>query len=967
MSQISRRRLLRIAALTGVGLGVTSVSRPAYAADEYDVLRERWVSKTIIGSGYDASAEPFAGQFAQIGATASTLQSSMAPASSSLWPELPIGSAYDSSNVTSCFTRLRTMAQAWALPGTGLTGDTGLLADIVSGLDWMNAGAYTPTTTTYDNWWDWQIGAPKPLLDTMALVYGSLSSSQISGCLSAVDHFVPDSAVASYSGSSTGGNRVDLCQVLILRGILGKSSAKITTGRGALSPVFPLVRDDDGFYADGSFLQHHIVPYVGTYGQILVNGLAGLLVLLTGSTWAVTDTGRQVLFDAAIAATAPFLFNGLMMDGQSGRAISRGIKSAGNPLGIQQDDHTRGHAMISGLLLLAEAASAEEAAKWKAMAKGWLQRDYWSPYLSDRSLQVPALARGQAVLDDTSITPAAEPVVSQVFGAMDRATHRRAGWALAVAMCSARTTFYETGNGENLRGWHTNSGMTYWWGDSFGNGQYSDAFWPTVDPYRLPGTTVSRKPLADAEGGSFGRPVPTGAVWVGGATDGTYSAVGQDTRGLTSTLAAKKSWFCLDDQVVCLGAGITSSDGYAVETTIDNRNLGSTSSAAFTVDGTAQPTTLGWAATFTGASWAALKGFGGYVFPGGATFKALRESRTGSWHDINTDASTTSLTRPYVTLWFDHGTDPGSGSYAYILLPGATSTTTATRAASPTVRVLANTANVQAITDSATAVTAANFFTAGTAGPITVSKPCSVLMRESGGTLGVTVADPTRAATTVTVTIDRSGYVTASGDAEVQVTGLDPITLVVEVGGSQGASRTITFGTGSAVTAGRSRSLAPTADAYVRDGSYAATNYGTDTTLVVKNTTAGYARRSFLKFDVSGLPAAPRRAVLWVYGRTADNGGTQSTVSAYSASNDSWTETGLTWNSQPALGTVLSSRPIGSVNDWVPLDVTAHVRSQYSGDGTATIALAQQAAGLVVLLNSRENAANQPFLHLIAD
>ncbi|WP_309056355.1 polysaccharide lyase family 8 super-sandwich domain-containing protein, partial [Streptomyces sp.] len=935
MSLINRRRLLRAAVLTGAGLGLSSVSRPAFASDEYDELRGRWVSLTIGGSGYDSSAEPYAGQLTRIGSAASAFRSSMAPSTSALWPDLPIGSAYPSAHVTSSLSRLKTMAQAWALAGTGATGDAGLLGAVLRGLDWVNAYAYTATTTTYDNWWDWRIGAPKLLLDAMTLVYGSLSSRQVNGCLAAVDHFVPDSLVATYNGNSTGGNRVDLCQVLVLRGVLGKNPAKIARGRDALSPVFPLVRDGDGFYADGSFIQHRVVPYAGTYGQVLIGGLAGLLALLAGSTWAVTDPGRQVLFDAAIAAIEPLVFNGLMMDGQSGRAISRGVKAADNPLGIQQDDHTRGHAVISGLLLLAEAAPAGQAARWRALAKGWLQRDYWSPFLSDRSLQVPALARGQALLADASVTPLAETVGSRVFGAMDRATHRRPGWAFAVAMCSARTTFYETGNGENLRGWHTGSGMTYWWGDTYGNGQYSDAFWPTVDPYRLPGTTVSRKPLADAQGGSFGRPAPAGAVWVGGATDGTYSAVGQDTRGLASTLAVKKSWFCLADQVVCLGAGITASDGYAVESTIDSRNLGATGTAALTVDGADQPTTLGWSGTFTGASWAVLKGFGGYVFPGGATVKALREARTGSWHDINTGSAGSSLTRRYVTLWFDHGTDPSGGSYAYVLLPGATATTTAARAASPTVRVLANNAAAQAVTDSATGVTAANFFTAGAAGPITVSGPCSVLMRESGGTLGVSVADPTQTSATVTVTIDRSGFTKANGDAEVGVTGLAPLTLVVEVGGSQGASRTITFGTGSPVTAGRARSVGPTADAYVRDGSYAAATYGSDTMLVVKNAASGFARRSFLKFDVSGLPGAPRRAVLWVYGRTADSGGTQSTVSAYSVSGDGWTETGLTWNDQPALGTPLSSRPIGAVNDWVPLDVTAHVKNQYAGDGIA--------------------------------
>ncbi|WP_371600449.1 polysaccharide lyase family 8 super-sandwich domain-containing protein [Streptomyces sp. NBC_00564] len=961
---LTRRQLLHLATATaGITLGMAAIgSPPAFAADEYDTLRLRWIDRTLLGTGYDATQEPFATLFTLMGSTASGFLSGMNPSTASLWDDLPIGSV--SANVTSSYVRLKWMAQAWAFDGTGLTGDADLLAAVLTGLDWMYATAYTPTTTTYDNWWDWQIGASRLSLDIACLVHAELGSTQLANYLAAIDAFVPDSAVATYSGVSTGANRVDLCRVLIVRGILAKSSAKIATGVAGLSAVFPLVRSGDGLYADGSFVQHTNVAYTGSYGSVLISGLAGLLSLLAGSTWEVTDDNRQLLFDAVTEAFAPFLFNGLMMDGVSGRAISRGVKTVDNPLGIQQDDHVRGHLIIGSILMLADAASTDEAASWKALAKGWLERDYWAPFLEDSYQTLPVLALGKSVLDDTAVTATAEPVASRVFGSMDRATHRRTSWALAVSMCSARTAFYECINGENLRGWHTGSGMTYWWGGTYGNGQYSDAYWPTVDPYRLPGTTVSRIPLTDGQGTPRPTP-PTGAVWAGGATDGTYSALGQDTRGLGSTLAAKKSWFCLDDQVVCLGAGITAGDGYAVETTVDNRNLGSAASNALTIDGTAQSTTLGWSGTFSAASWASITGVAGYVFPGGATLKALREARTGAWSDINTESSTESLTRRYLTLWVDHGTDPAGATYSYILLPGATPSLTAARAAAPTVTVLANTASVQAVTDTATGVTAANFFVAGTAGPITVSAPCSVLVRESGGTLSVSVADPTRVAATVTVTVARSGYTTGTTDDGVSVVGLAPLTLVVEVGGAQGASRTVTFGTGATVTAGTYTALAPTADAYVRDGSYADTNYGGTTDLVVKNAGTGYHRRSFLKFDLSALAGTPRRAVLWVRGATSDSTGTQATLTGYAVSSDSWTETGLTWNTQPSLGDALSSGSIGNAKDWIPIEVTGHLQTQYAGDGTATVALAESAAGVAVLLASRSSSVNQPFLQVI--
>ncbi|WP_063774293.1 polysaccharide lyase family 8 super-sandwich domain-containing protein [Streptacidiphilus rugosus] len=971
---LSRRRFLQLgAAVTALTAGgLLGAAAPAEAADAYDALRARWL-QLLTGTGFDPTAAPFAAMLGTIGSQAATDLAAMAPTGGSLWPDLPIGTV--SANVTTSYARLRTMALAYVQPGTGQTGSATLASAVSTGLDWMQAHAYTPTTTTYDNWWDWQIGSPEQLEDICVLMYAQLTSAQIANYCSAVDHFVPDSAVAAYSGTSTGANRVDLCHVLALRGVLGRSSAKLTTAQAALSPVFPYVLNGDGLYADGSFIQHTYLPYTGSYGAVLLGGVASLLYLLSGSGWAVTDPGVQNLYDSVARAYAPFLFNGLVMDGVSGRAISRGVQLS-DPLRIQQDDHTRGHGLINGILLLADAgvAPAAQTASWKGMVKGWVQRDYYSPMLDDRTAGIPGLARAQTLVNDATVTAAAEPVGAQVFG-MDRAVFRRAGWAASVSMASARTTYYETGNGENLRGWHTDEGMLYWWGAGYGNGQYSDAFWPTVDPYRLPGTTVSTVALADGAGGAWGASHPA-AVWVGGATDGSYAAVGQDLRGLSSTITGKKSWFFFDDSVMCLGAGISCTDGVPVETVIDNRNLGANGTHALTVDGTAQPTTLGWSNTFTGAQSIVVSGFGGYVFPGGATVHALREARTGAWSDINTGADTTALTRRYLTLWFAHGTDPGSAGYSYLLMPGADAAAAAARAASPQVTVVANTAAVQAVSDGASGVTAANFYAAGSAGPITVSAPASVLMREQSGTLTVAVSDPSRTAATVQVTIARSGYLSAAPGQGVTVLGTSGgVTLLVEVGGAHGASRTVTLTTsGTAPAPGTAVLLAPTADTYVRDGSaYAGVNYGTATTLVVKNTDtsgSGYSRQALLSFDVSQLGGAVGRAVLWLYGQVQDSGGTLTTVQAFASGADTWTETGVTWSSAPALGAALGTGRISSAYDWVGLDVTAAVAAALPGAGgdgkvSLTVFGPLGAAGLAAVFNSRENAADRPVLEVV--
>ncbi|MFJ9470202.1 polysaccharide lyase 8 family protein [Streptomyces caniferus] len=769
----SRRGFLATASALGLA------ARPAGAAPrpatppggECAALRGRWC-ELVLGSGFDPAAPPYAAALKETGDLAGAFRARMQPTAVSLWPDC----RYDPpSGITQSYGRLATMAQAYAQPGTGHTGDPGLAEALVTGLDHLEATVYNTATTRYGNWWEWQIGSPRLLLDTVALLDerlpGGLDDALRERALAAVDHFVPDAMLGDYTGTSTGANRVDLCRVVALRGILGRAPAKIALARDALSPVFPYVTRGDGLYADGSFVQHSWVAYSGTYGYVLLDGLGRLFTLLGGSSWQVTDPARQIVLDSVEHAYAPLLHNGLMMDSVNGRAVSRGYLRS-DERHILRSDHYHGHALIAAIALLAQAASSAERERWHAMIKGWTARDRTLPVLTDRQYTVADLARLRKIADGPAAA-APEPVGHRLFPAMDRAVHRRPGWAAGLAMASDRITYYENGNGENPRGWHTGAGMLYWWGADFGGDQYTDAFWPTVDPYRLPGTTVSTKRLADNEGGGWGEPKPA-ARWVGGTTDGEFAALGQDLRGLASTLTARKSWFALADCVVCLGAGITARDGVPAETVVDNRCLGESGTAVLTVDGVRRPGTLGVTTSFRRAHWAHLAGHGGYVFPGGAPLMALREARTGSWHDINTTSSTEPFTRRYLTLWHDHGTDPVDAGYAYLLMPGATARTLAARAADRHwLTVLANDAGRQAIAVDPLGVTAANFWRAGSAGPLTSSGPVSVLVRERPGrrrpTVRLCLAAPERTGETLEITWSRPVRAVLSHDPAIEV------------------------------------------------------------------------------------------------------------------------------------------------------------------------------------------------------
>ncbi|WP_333753970.1 polysaccharide lyase family 8 super-sandwich domain-containing protein, partial [Streptomyces sp. IBSBF 2394] len=348
--------------------------------------------------------------------------------------------------------------------------------------------------------------------------------------------------------------------------------------------------------------------------------------------------------------------------------------------------------------------------------------------------------------------PAPEPVGHHLFAAMDRAVHRRPAFTAGLAMAGDRIAHYECGNGENPRGWHTGAGMLTWWANGTASDQYTDWFWPTVDWYRLPGTTVSTKRLPDRAGGEWGAPKPD-VRWVGGTTDGEYAAVGQHLKGLDSTLEARKSWFFLDDSVVCLGAGIACADGVPVETVVDNRNLGEGGDQALA----------------RGRHWAHLEGHGGWIVPGGG-LRTLREDRTGAWSDINTTSTTERRTRRWQTLWLDHGTDPADATYVYTVMPGASRSAVARRAADRhRLTVLANDGQRQAVSVPSLGLTAANFWQAGAAGPLTATAGASVLVRRRGRTATLCVSEPPRTGEPLEIIWDRPVRAVSRADETVEI------------------------------------------------------------------------------------------------------------------------------------------------------------------------------------------------------
>src|SRR5699024_7624374 len=110
-----------------------------------------------------------------------------------------------------------------------------------------------------------------------------------------------------------------------------------------------------------------------------------------------------------------------------------------------------------------------------------------------------------------------------LFPDMDRFTHRGPGWCISVATASSRTRRWDVMGGENAKAWHQNAGTRSRHLDSDPR-QYVQGWFPTVDPYRMPGTTIDTAPQEDLAGGMEAFPGDTeriGPVGIDDATGGS--------------------------------------------------------------------------------------------------------------------------------------------------------------------------------------------------------------------------------------------------------------------------------------------------------------------------------------------------------------------------------------------------------------------------------------------------------------
>lgn len=692
-----------------------------------------------------------------------------------LWSKY--NSAIESAHVTSSFKDLESMAVAYASKGCSLYKNRNLRNDILKGLNWMYSKRYNERIENpYKNWWDWDIGAAQPLCNILILMYEDLTKEQIVNEIKALNYFNPTPFKVPSGPIMTGANLLDTALVSILKGIIGNSHKAILEAREAISDVLPYVLNGDGFYDDGSFIQHHNIPYAGGYGAVLMQCLDKLLFLLDGTNLEVAYPLISNVYDWIIESFEPLYYKGAIMDMVSGRGVSRETFN----------DHDRGKSILLPMLQLSYFAPEKIGNSIRSFIKenivnDTICKDYYNGITIQDMLTI------KRILNDDSIKPRGDLSLHKIYGAMDRAVHHREGFSIGISMYSNRIGSFEYGNEENRKGFHTSDGMIYLYNDD--HEQYTKDYWPTVDTMRLSGITTDK---------SLGILKPWDAYkgnkeWVGGASLlDLYGVVGMDFKNETTSLECKKSWFCFDKEIVFLGASIVANDERLVETIVENRKIKGDNK--FVVDCELKSTKFNYNEKIIGATWAYLEGNTakgtdsiGYYFPEKTDITVLRENRNGNWNEINIGGSTDNISKNYFSIAIEHGINPLNETYAYVLLPNKNLDEIKDYSINPDTTIISNTADVQAVRNKKTGIIGLNFWKPSQIEYIEACNPSSIIIQETFNQLLLGASDPTHKQSKITIIINKKNYKLLSKDCSVIVEDLiNGIKITIDTDKSMG-------------------------------------------------------------------------------------------------------------------------------------------------------------------------------------
>lgn len=574
--------------------------------------------------------------------------------------------------------RLYDFAFAYTNPQNTYYQNEDIYNKIVKGLEyWYERNPHC------NNWWYNQIAEPQKI--GILLIQMRIGKKQISSALETKTL----QRIRKEGGDPakwTGANRTDIALHWIYRSCLEKNETDLETAlKNAYSPIEYTVKE--GFQHDNSYFQHGVQLYIGGYGDEILKGTTQVAMYTHGTQYALSAEKIRILSKFMRGTYYQTIRGQHMLFDVLGRGISR--------KDITDKSAT---ALFAERMIVLDPEHADEYKAIIARLKGEQPADY--------KLQ---------------------PLHTHYFRG-DYSLHVRPGYTFDVRMVSTRTMRCEYGNGENLKTYFMSDGCT---NITIEGNEYTNIL-PIWNWCRIPGTTTPQLdtiPMAASDWQTRGT-----STFAGGVSDSIYgvSAYAYMDNYAGVNTGATKAWFFFDNEVVCLGAGITSTSHAPIYTTINQCLLNDKN--ILLSQNKKQTAIKKGEYSFDYPDWALHNGIG-YIFPQGGRIFLNNQQQTGSWYDINHTESKEMQREEVFTLGFDHGTVPHNATYAYIIAPGITSARQmeAYNKKSP-VEILANTDSMQIVRHKELNIWQMVFYRKGTFThkemTIKVDKACTLMLKD---------------------------------------------------------------------------------------------------------------------------------------------------------------------------------------------------------------------------------------------
>ncbi|MBE2153647.1 polysaccharide lyase 8 family protein [Staphylococcus argenteus] len=642
---------------------------------DYEKLKKTWLDVNYGYDKYDVNNDAMKKKFEATENEAKKLLSEMKTDNNRtyLWD-----SAKDldnkSADMTKTYRNIEKIAEAMKNPKTTLKTDENKLK-IKDALDWMHKNVYgknpsqkvdaltknrkgqtTPKNNSL-NWWDYEIGTPRALTNTLLLMDDMLTKDEMKNYSKPISTYSPfsDKILSSVGESedAKGGNLVDISKVKLLESIIEEDKDMMKKSIDSFNTVFTYVQNSatgkerNGFYKDGSYIDHQDVPYTGAYGVVLLEGISQMMPMIKETPFNDKSQNNTTLKSWIDEGFMPLIYKGEMMDLSRGRAISR----------ENETSHTASATVMKSLLRLSDAMDESTKAKYKQIVKTSVKSD--STYgQKDTLSSYSDISKMKSLMEDSTLSTNDLTQQLKIYNDMDRVTYhnKELDFAFGLSMTSKNVARYESINNENLKGWHTGAGMSYLYNSDVKH--YRDNFWATTDMKRLAGTTTLEN--EEPKGTDVKKSSKT---FVGGTKfDDQHASIGMDFENQDKTLTAKKSYFILNDKIVFLGTGIKSTDSSKNPvTTIENRKAN-----GYTLYTDDKQTTNSVFLESTNKP----KNNIGYHFLNKPKITVTKESHTGNWKEINKSQKDTQKTDEYYEVTQKHSDK--DDKYGYVLYPGIT-------------------------------------------------------------------------------------------------------------------------------------------------------------------------------------------------------------------------------------------------------------------------------------------------------